>query len=98
LWRFSARGFKFKLETSNCCFNFPMAAVCRHMRQLSGLRALGLSRISPSSSSFQTSTIFDPYFSPSLSTTRSFSQLVKSNGKHLFLVDTLALVIPLFPF
>jgi hypothetical protein len=68
------------------------------MRQLSGLRALGLSRISPSSSSFQTSTIFDPYFSPSLSTTRSFSQLVKSNGKHLFLVDTLALVIPLFPF
>jgi hypothetical protein len=62
------------------------------MRQLSGLRALGLSRISPSSSSFQTSTIFDPYFSPSLSTTRSFSQLVKSNGKHLFLVDTLALV------
>ncbi|KAL5063709.1 hypothetical protein RYX36_025446 [Vicia faba] len=65
-----------------------MAAVCRHMRQLSGVRDLGISK-AVSSSSFQTS-IFDPYFS----TTRCFShsQLVKSSGKHLFLVDTLALV------
>ncbi|AET03834.1 putative Coiled-coil domain-containing protein [Medicago truncatula] len=72
-----------------------MAAICRHMRQLSGLRELGISRIAQSSSSLQIQTsIFDPYLSFSASTTRSFSQsqLVKSNGKHLFLVDTLALV------
>lgn len=37
---------------------------------------------------------------PSISGCRNFSELVKSNGKRLFLVDTLALVIviPTFPF
>ncbi|XP_004509333.1 protein FMP32, mitochondrial-like [Cicer arietinum] len=69
-----------------------MAAISRRVRQLTGLKGFGASRIAPSYS-FQTA-IFDPYSSSSISSTRCFSQtqLVKSNGKHLFLVDTLALV------
>ncbi|KAK7376060.1 hypothetical protein VNO78_34910 [Psophocarpus tetragonolobus] len=64
-----------------------MAAVRKRVWQLSGIGGLGASK-SKVSSSFPR-TMFDPL--PVLQT-RHFSQLVKSNGKHLFLVDTLALV------
>lgn len=80
-------------------------AACKRVGQLvanSGLRSLGVSNVS----SFE-SAIFD-HSSSSLSASislisryrrcdcRQISQLVKSNGKRLFLVDTLALVITLF--
>ncbi|KAL9327104.1 hypothetical protein ACSQ67_007749 [Phaseolus vulgaris] len=70
-----------------------MAAVRKRVWQLSGIGAFGgfKSQVSSSSSlsSFERA-IFHPF---PVSGTRHFSQLVKSNGKHLFLVDTLALVI-----
>jgi len=65
-----------------------MAAVRKRMWQLSGIGAFGASK-SKVSSSFERA-IFHPF---PVSGTRHVSQLVKSNGKHLFLVDTLALVI-----
>ena len=54
-----------------------MAAICKGVGQLTGFGGFG----------FEASKL------PSVSATRRSSQLVKSNGKHLFLVDTLALVI-----
>ena len=65
-----------------------MAAVRRRVWQLSSIPGFGASKLEVSSS-FQRA-ILDPF---PVSGTRHFSQVVKSNGKHLFLVDTLALVI-----
>jgi len=65
-----------------------MAAVGKRVWQLSRIGAFGAFK-SQAYSSFQRP-IFHPF---PVSGTRHFSQLVKSNGKHLFLVDTLALVI-----
>ncbi|CAJ1942421.1 unnamed protein product [Sphenostylis stenocarpa] len=64
-----------------------MAAVRKRVWQLSGIGAFGASK-SKVSSSFERA-IFHPF---PISGSRHFSQLVKSNRKHLFLVDTLALV------
>lgn len=65
-----------------------MAAVRKRVWQLSGIGAFGASKFKVPSS-FERA-IFHPF---PVSGTRHSSQLVKSNGKHLFLVDTLALVI-----
>ncbi|KAH1206367.1 hypothetical protein GmHk_16G046839 [Glycine max] len=67
-----------------------MAAIRRRVWQLSSIAGFGASRSEVSSSlSSSQRAIFDPF---SVSGTRHFSQVVKSNRKHLFLVDTLALV------
>ncbi|XP_047177301.1 protein FMP32, mitochondrial-like isoform X2 [Vigna umbellata] len=63
-----------------------MAAVRKRVWQLSGIGAFGASKFKVPSS-FERE-IFHPF---SVSRSRHSSQLVKSNGKHLFLVDTLAL-------
>lgn len=73
-----------------------MAAVaCKRVRQLTAIGGFGVSKVP--SNSFESAITFDPFSAsfPSVSGIRRLSQqqLVKSNGKHLFLVDTLALVI-----
>nr|AFK40340.1 unknown [Lotus japonicus] len=67
-----------------------MGVICKRVKQLA---RFGGFRVSKVQSSFERP-ICNPLSasSPSVSGTRHISELVKSNGKHLFLVDTLALV------